>query len=127
MITLNPTDPVPAFEQIKLQIEALIRSGTLTEGHKLPSIRQLAADLQTAPGTVARAYTELEAAGLIEASKAKGTRVRGDQVLPDSVQRAAKAYVDQVPHLSLEQALGAVRAQWNREQPLLDPTPPPQS
>lgn len=112
MITLNPTDPVPAFEQIRLQIEALIRSGALTEGHKLPSIRQLAADLQTAPGTVARAYTELEALGLIEASKAKGTRVCSNQVLPDAIQRAAQTYLDQVPHLSLDQALGAVRAQW---------------
>ncbi|XBH21133.1 GntR family transcriptional regulator [Jonesiaceae bacterium BS-20] len=116
MITLNPTDPVPAFEQIKLQIEALIRSGTLIEGHKLPSIRQLAADLQTAPGTVARAYTELETTGLIEASKAKGTRVRGDQILPDTVQRAAQTYLDQVSHLTLEQAIGAVRAQWNAKQ-----------
>ena len=115
MITLNPTDPVPAFEQIKLQIEALIRSGSLTEGHKLPSIRQLAADLQTAPGTVARAYTELETLGLIEASKAKGTRVCGNQILPDTVQRAARSYLDQVPHLTLDQALGAVRAQWNRK------------
>lgn len=113
MISLDPTNPVPAFEQIRLQIEALIRAGTLPEGHKLPSIRQLAADLQTAPGTVARAYTELEASGLIEASKARGTRVLSNQALPTSVQAATRQFLNQVPNLSLEEALGAVRAEWH--------------
>ena len=117
MITLNPADPVPAFEQIRLQIEALIRAGTLLEGHKLPSIRQLAADLQTAPGTVARAYTELEATGLIEASKARGTRVRANQALAEPVQAAARNCVARVSHLSLEEALGAVRAEWQQHNP----------
>ena len=117
MITLNPADPVPAFEQIRLQIEALIRAGTLLEGHKLPSIRQLAADLQTAPGTVARAYTELEATGLIEASKARGTRVRANQALAEPVQAAARNFVARVSHLSLDEALGAVRAEWQQHNP----------
>ena len=116
MITLYPADPVPAFEQIRLQIEALIRAGTLLEGHKLPSIRQLAADLQTAPGTVARAYTELEATGLIEASKARGTRVRANQALAEPVQAAARNFVARVSHLSLEEALGAVRAEWQQHE-----------
>ena len=116
MITLYPADPVPAFEQIRLQIEALIRAGTLLEGHKLPSIRQLAADLQTAPGTVARAYTELEATGLIEASKARGTRVRANQTLAEPVQAAARNFVARVSHLSLEEALGAVRAEWQQHE-----------
>lgn len=112
MIALNPGDPVPAFEQIRLQTSALIRSGSLAEGHKLPSIRQLAADLQTAPGTVARAYTALEAEGLINPSKTRGTRVCANQALPDSVARAAATFLSQVPDLTLEEAVGAVRAQW---------------
>lgn len=112
MIALDPSDPVPTFEQIRLQIGALIRSGSLPEGHKLPSIRQLAADLQTAPGTVARAYTALEAEGLINPSKTRGTRVCANQALPNSVAMAAATYLSQVPGLTLEEAIGAVRAQW---------------
>ena len=112
MIALDPSNPVPTFEQIRLQIGGLIRSGSLPEGHKLPSIRQLAADLQTAPGTVARAYTALESEGLINPSKTRGTRVCANKALPNSVAIAAATYLSQVPDLTLEEAVGAVRAQW---------------
>ncbi|KAB1643660.1 GntR family transcriptional regulator [Gulosibacter chungangensis] len=52
-----------------------IRSGELEAGHRLPSIRQFVGDLRIAPGTVARAYRELETMGLITSNRAGGTRV----------------------------------------------------
>ncbi|MEV4724242.1 GntR family transcriptional regulator, partial [Micromonospora humida] len=62
-IRINPSSAVPPFEQVRQQIAELIRWGVLAEGQRLPTVRQLAADLGLANGTVARAYQELEAAG----------------------------------------------------------------
>ena len=114
MITVDGGSPVPPFEQIREQLGDLIRSGALGSGKRLPSIRQLAGDLQLATGTVARAYSELETAGLIETSRATGTKVRGGQCLTDDVRRAASRFVitARSHELSLEEALGAIRSQW---------------
>ncbi len=76
MIVLNMQSTISPFEQIRSQIAAQIQSGALRPGHRLPSIRQLAKDLRVAPGTVARAYSELEGAGLIETDRKRGSIVR---------------------------------------------------
>ncbi|XAS66493.1 GntR family transcriptional regulator [Micrococcaceae bacterium Sec5.7] len=65
----------PPYEQIRSQISSLIALGTLAAGARLPSVRSLAADLGLAAGTVARAYKELEASGLIESRRGRGTIV----------------------------------------------------
>ncbi|WP_133915071.1 GntR family transcriptional regulator [Streptomyces sp. NBC_00582] len=74
-VRVDTTSQVPPYEQIRAQLGALILTGRLTEGERLPTVRQLAADLGLAPGTVARAYRELEAAGLIRTRRGAGTRV----------------------------------------------------
>ncbi|WP_241200382.1 GntR family transcriptional regulator [Streptomyces sp. NBC_01260] len=74
-IRVDTTSQAPPYEQIRTQLAALIRTGRLTEGERLPTVRQLAADLGLAPGTVARAYRELEAAELIRTRRGAGTRV----------------------------------------------------
>lgn len=117
MITLDPTGPVPPFEQVREQLADLIRGGDLPGGHRLPSIRQLAGDLRIAPGTVARAYAALEADGLIELSRANGTRVREGQALSADLTEAATQFVATVQGqggATFEAALGAVRAAWER-------------
>ena len=115
-ILLDPDSAVPPFEQIRAQLHDLIRSGGLTEGQRLPSIRQLAGDLRIAPGTVARAYAELEAAGLLETSRSRGTRVSPGQRAADDVRRAANRFVDAALRSStgLDDALALVRAEWAR-------------
>jgi DNA-binding transcriptional regulator YhcF (GntR family) len=75
IVRIVPTSPVPPYEQLRAQIAASIGSGHLREGHQLPPIRQLAKDLDLAPGTVARAYRELETAGLVVSGGRRGTRV----------------------------------------------------
>lgn len=75
-VLVDEASPVPPYEQVREQIARLIRSGALTVGARLPSIRQLAADLRLAPGTVARAYAELERQGLVGGRGRQGTRVR---------------------------------------------------
>ncbi|GAA2068473.1 GntR family transcriptional regulator [Streptomyces albiaxialis] len=74
-VRVDTTGQVPPYEQIRSQLAALIRTGCLVEGERLPTVRQLAADLGLAPGTVARAYRELEAAQLIRTRRGAGTRV----------------------------------------------------
>jgi len=69
--------PTPPYEQIRLQISVLIAAGGLAAGTRLPAVRRLAADLGLAAGTVARAYKELEQAGLIETRRRNGTVVVG--------------------------------------------------
>ncbi|MEU7977059.1 GntR family transcriptional regulator [Micromonospora sp. NPDC049081] len=84
-IRINPSSAVPPFEQVRQQIAELIRWGVLAAGQRLPTVRQLAADLGLANGTVARAYQELEAAGLVVTRRAAGTRVASAAVLqPDA-------------------------------------------
>src|SRR5262249_14230160 len=63
------------YEQIVGQIQESIATGRLLPGQRLPPIRQLADDLGIAPGTVARAYNELESAGILVTDRARGTFV----------------------------------------------------
>ena len=65
IVRVEPSSPVPPFEQIRMQIATMISSGVLEVGARLPTIRQLAKDLGLAGGTVARAFRELEADGVI--------------------------------------------------------------
>jgi len=113
VIVLDDDDPTPPFEQIRSQLVDHIRSGTVVGGQRLPSVRQLAADLRIAAGTVARAYSALESEGLLESSRT-GTRVRPGWGVPDSVRLAARGFVASLDRetVTLDEALSAVRAQW---------------
>lgn len=113
MITVDPESALPPFEQIRSQLADAVRAGGLEGGRRLPSIRQLAGDLRVAAGTVARAYALLEEEGLVETSRARGTRVRTGQAYPDAVREAASAFLTSAEGLTLEQLLGAVRAAWD--------------
>lgn len=114
MIILDDDDPTPPFEQIRSQLADHIRSGNVIGGQRLPSVRQLAADLRIAAGTVARAYSALESEGLLESSRT-GTRVRPGRGAPDSVRLAARGFVASLDReaVTLDDALSAVRAQWD--------------
>ena len=75
IVRIDPDSPIPAFEQLRQQIERMIASGVLAASSRLPTIRQLAKDLDLAPGTVARAYQELERVGAIATRGRHGTFV----------------------------------------------------
>jgi len=114
MITIHDADPTPPFEQIRAQLADQIRTGLLDAGQRLPSVRQLAADLGLAAGTVARAYTALESEDLIETSRSTGTRVRAGRTVAPLARTAAREFVASVAGsgLSLDDAISAVRAEW---------------
>jgi GntR family transcriptional regulator len=91
-ITVDVRAATPPYEQIRSQIAAYVDAGLLAEGTRLPTMRALAADLGVATGTVARAYTELEAAGLVASRRRTGTVVTGGRpAVPaeDRLQRMA--------------------------------------
>ena len=68
-------DGVPIYLQIANQVKYLVASGRLAPGEEMPPIRVLAERLVINPNTVARAYRELEAAGLVVKRKTAGTFV----------------------------------------------------
>jgi DNA-binding transcriptional regulator YhcF (GntR family) len=96
-IAVDTASPVPPYEQIRAQLATLIRARALKPGERLPSVRQLAADLRLSPGTVARAYQELEQASLVEARRGGGTRILpgpdGDRGLTELLAEHARQYV----------------------------------
>jgi DNA-binding transcriptional regulator YhcF (GntR family) len=75
VLTVVTEDPTPPYEQLRRQLVELIRYGVLAPGDRLPPLRQLAADLGLAVGTVARTYRELEVAGMVVSRRGGGTRV----------------------------------------------------
>ncbi len=74
-IHLTPNDGVPIYLQIIHQVKYLVASGRLSAGDELPPIRTLAEQLLVNPNTVARAYRELEAAGVVVTRRGAGTHV----------------------------------------------------
>ncbi|MGN0600310.1 MAG: GntR family transcriptional regulator [Oscillospiraceae bacterium] len=75
-ITLNTASDKPMYEQIKEAVRNAILNGELEENTLLPSVRQLAADLNVSAITTKRAYSDLEHEGLIYTSSGKGTFVK---------------------------------------------------
>jgi GntR family transcriptional regulator len=74
-IHISPHDGVPIYLQIVNQVRYLVASGRLAPGAELPAIRVLAERLEVNPNTVARAYRELELAGVVEKRRTAGTYV----------------------------------------------------
>ena len=92
MITLDHGSPVPPYEQVRIQLATQIHRGTLPGGTRLPTVRRLADDLGLAVNTVARAYRELEAAGLVETRGRAGTIVIENNPARERVRSSAQAY-----------------------------------
>jgi DNA-binding transcriptional regulator YhcF (GntR family) len=74
-IHISPSDGVPIYLQIVNQVKYLVSSGRLAAGEELPPIRTLAEKLLVNPNTVARAYRELELAGIVLKRRTTGTYV----------------------------------------------------
>ncbi|MFJ2744115.1 GntR family transcriptional regulator [Streptomyces sp. NPDC087440] len=110
-IVVDFEDAVAPYEQVRAQISQQARAGTLPVGHKLPTVRGLAADLGLAANTVAKAYRALEADGVIETRGRNGTFVAaaGDAAEREAALAAAE-FAERAHRLGLsrEAALRAV-------------------
>lgn len=83
MIDLNLTDPRPIYEQITEKMKDLIIRGYLKEHDKMPSVRELSAQLAINPNTIQKAYKQLETEGYIYARPAKGYFVKMPEAKED--------------------------------------------
>ncbi len=112
-LTVEPGSAVPPYEQIRARIAELAGAAELPAGTRLPTVRKLAGDLGLAVNTVARAYRELETAGLVETRGRNGTFVTARAArVPAEAERLAATYVAATRRLGLspDKALGLVQA-----------------
>ena len=96
---------VPVYRQLIDQVRGGIASGQLSRGDQLPTVRQMAVNLEINPNTVVRAYRELELSGLLETHQGTGTFISAQklkgadaererqlaQIVADCVSRAGAA------------------------------------
>lgn len=78
---------MPVYRQLIDQVRGGIASGSLTAGDQLPTVRQLAVDLEINPNTVMRAYRELELGGLLETQQGTGTFIANIKLQKNSPER----------------------------------------
>lgn len=102
-------------DELSQQLRGFVSSGRLMPGERLPTVRQLARDLNLAPGTVAKVYRILEQDGLLRTRTRGGTFVC-DNVpsLPGEVVQAARAFADvALAHgMSIDSSTTALRTLW---------------
>ena len=102
---IDTAAPEPPFEQLRAQVVAGALDGTLPAGTKLPTVRALADELGLAPNTVARAYRELETAGVIETRGRSGSFVAlSTDAAERSLQEAAAVYAARARSLGVDAA-----------------------
>jgi DNA-binding transcriptional regulator YhcF (GntR family) len=114
-LRIDTSRGVAPYEQIRTQIAGQVAAGELPPGARLPTVRALAATLGIAPNTVARAYRELEYAGVVSTRGRNGTVVNGDGS-DQAAKEAAATYADAMRALGVRQdeALELVRRAFDR-------------
>lgn len=79
---LQPSSATPLYRQIVEQVTRAVAAGALRDGDELPSVRAVAQDYVINPMTVSKAYSLLEAQGLVERRRGMGMAVRRRSELP---------------------------------------------
>jgi DNA-binding transcriptional regulator YhcF (GntR family) len=98
---ISANDGLPIYLQIVNQVKYLVASGRLKPGEELTPIRVLAEQLLVNHNTVARAYRELEAAGVVEKRRTAGTYV-SDQGSPLARRERIKIVTERIDALLAE-------------------------
>lgn len=123
MFILNPQSGVPIYRQILEQVRRMVASGQLQPGAALPSVRDLAIRHTINPMTISRAYTMLEAEGLLERNRGKPMTVasqgRNHTQLPKRLQQIGSLVEQTVVaakqlQLSEAELVKAVRREWEQ-------------
>lgn len=88
VISIDPKSGVPLYRQIIESVKFAIARGDLGPGDRLPTVRQLAVDLEVNPNTVIRAYREMEIEGALDTQQGSGTFVTDARPEVDALERA---------------------------------------
>lgn len=84
---IDPSSPAPLFGQIVEAVRQAVATGRARPGDRLPSVRELAAELVINPNTIAKAYQTLEAEGIAVSRKGSGTFIADRKVLVNDAER----------------------------------------
>ncbi len=110
MIQLDFRSSQPIYEQIIKQYKYLILQGYLKKGDAIPSVRKLAMELEITPGTVAKAYRELERGHVIETIRGKGTFIAGEGEYKED-----EGVVEKVKEEMKAQCMELIYQGWDKE------------
>jgi GntR family transcriptional regulator len=112
LLRIDPRDARPIWNQIEEGVRHLVARGALEPGAAVPSVRDLAKELQINPATVSKAYQRLTDAGVLSVRRGEGTFVA--EALPDlSDDRRSRGRLEEeaMRYASLAVTLGASRAE----------------
>jgi GntR family transcriptional regulator len=109
---ISQSDKRPMYFQIMEQIKEQIAVGDWTQGHLIPSIRQLAVDLGVSVITVKRAYLELEREGIIVTHHGRGSHVARNSDLGTRIrEQELEQHLDQAARIGTQLGLSAADLQ----------------
>ncbi|MFI3206363.1 MAG: GntR family transcriptional regulator [Clostridia bacterium] len=120
MFSIDLKSRVPIYEQLKNCTLELIMHGVLTEGMKLPSVRNLAKELGINPNTIQKAYQQMEVEGIINSFSTKGSFIAKQTMTNPFIRDRAieklknSAYDVRLYGVELETALEAVRQSYEK-------------
>jgi len=98
-VSIDSRDPTPIYAQLDRGLRAAIAAGRLQPGDQLPTVRQLAVELQINANTVARVYAELERARILETRRGVGSFIAATPAQarpPVEHQRRLRAFVTRI-------------------------------
>lgn len=101
MFTLNPNSGTPIYRQLMEQVRRMVSSGQLQPGDELPSVRELAVNHAVNPMTISKAYSLLEAEGLLERQRGKAMTIASQHSSKDSKTTRLAHLQDAIDHLAM--------------------------
>ncbi len=122
MFILNPQSGTPIYRQIVEQVRRMVASGQLAAGAQLPSVRELALEHAVNPMTISKAYSLLEAEGVLERQRGKPMTVAAQARAQAPRTHRLEQLEGQLDHLVLsarqlelsqEDLIKAIRKKWN--------------
>jgi GntR family transcriptional regulator len=108
-LRIDPKDPRPIWRQIEEGVRHLVACGSLAAGTGVPSVRDLARELQVNPATVSKAYQRLTDAGVLAVRRGDGTYVSDAPPVLTEAERAARLAQGALRYASTAATLGVPR------------------